>query len=122
MTLTRLTPAERRTLRVIERFTADRGIPPTYRELARELGVTSSSTSRYAVDGLVSKGYINREDNTARGLRVVNQDAQYGRAMTEREQQLNEQAHLYASPDRLTIAHTDADGAFTDVLMTKVRI
>lgn len=116
----RLSPAERRTLRVIDRFTRARGIPPTYRELAEELGVTSSSTSRFAVDGLVSKGYIKREDNKARGLRIIDRDA--GRAMTECERELNEQVRLYGSPEHLTIAEMDAGGEFTAVTITKVRI
>lgn len=65
-----ITEHQARTLRTIQRFILDRGIPPTVADLASMLGLRNS-TVHEQIDKLVQKGYIRREDGKARGLSVV---------------------------------------------------
>lgn len=55
----------------IIRFLAERGRPPTLREIGHAVGITSTSVLDYNLNKLVDEGLIEREKNVARGLRVV---------------------------------------------------
>lgn len=109
MTRIHLTPTERKTLRIIGRMTDTRGIPPTYRELALELGVASPSTPHYAVDRLVRKGYVKRADRTSRGLLLTQRGIteQQPRSMTKDEQDLNRRI----ASVRSAVPYVDMDDA-----------
>ncbi len=67
-----LTHTQERTLRAIIDFIACKHFPPTLRELADLLGITSPSLHRH-LKQLTKKGYLDREPNKARGLAVVRQ-------------------------------------------------
>ena len=124
MTITPLTPIERRTLRIIGRLTDTRGIPPTYRELAMELGVASPSTPHYAVERLVRKGYVKRSGRASRGIMLTERGVteQQPRAMTPLEYNLNARIKEGAQENQLVIAYQDTNGEFTAVTITNVRI
>ncbi len=65
-----ITEHQARTLRAIQRFILERGIPPTVADLASTLG-RRNSTVHEQIDKLVQKGYIRREGGKARGISVV---------------------------------------------------
>lgn len=63
-----LTAAQRETLNLICRFIDERDVPPTYRELAEEIGIGLPSVQD-RLNGLIKKGYIEKERGT-RTIRV----------------------------------------------------
>ena len=66
-----VTDRQRDVLDAILVLTERRHYPPTVRELCEELGVLSSCTVQRHLDALERKGYITREPQQARTLRVV---------------------------------------------------
>lgn len=49
---------------------------PSLRELQKALGYKSVSTAAAHADALVGKGYLRKEENAARSLRLVDADAE----------------------------------------------
>jgi repressor LexA len=66
-----LTDRQREVLGAIEYSIAKRGHPPTVRELANGLGLSSTNGVAQLLDVLERKGVIERDLGVARGLRVV---------------------------------------------------
>lgn len=66
-----LTERQREVLQTIEAFLAAHGWPPTLRELCAALRLTSTNGMAQHVTALERKGYIAREADTARGLRLL---------------------------------------------------
>lgn len=64
-----VTEHQLRTLRVIQRYVEEHGIPPTVGELSMVLSLTRS-TIQDQIDQLVRKGYLNRESGKARSMSV----------------------------------------------------
>ena len=65
-----LTAPQRKTLDVIAAYIAVRSYPPSIREIAEALGVSSHSTAYYHVKALRRKGYIT-VDGGPRTMRIV---------------------------------------------------
>lgn len=65
-----LTATQHRVLRAVQDFIAQRGFPPTAKELGELLDV-SSATAHEQVGQLVRKGYVQREPRKARGLSIL---------------------------------------------------
>ena len=65
-----ITDPQRRTLREISIFINKCKFPPTLKDLAEILGITSSSVNDQ-VNQLVRKGYLRREPRKARGIVIV---------------------------------------------------
>ena len=66
-----LTPKQDKVLRFIrERIRQD--IPPTIREIARELGFSSTGTVRDYLRALEKKGYLKRKNNLSRAIELLN--------------------------------------------------
>jgi repressor LexA len=65
-----LFPRQRTLLREIERFIKDRGYPPTLRELAAAVGVTSPSGVRQQLKALERKGVLTLTPRRPRGIVV----------------------------------------------------
>jgi repressor LexA len=65
-----VTATQLRALREIRDFIAERGMPPTSKELAERLGV-SPATAHEQIGQLVRKGFLRREPNKARGISLV---------------------------------------------------
>lgn len=63
----------------IQRFTADKGRPPTIREIGSSVGISSTSVVNYNLNILEKAGLISREKEVSRGLRLT----QNGRAMSD---------------------------------------
>ncbi|MBN1540729.1 transcriptional repressor LexA [candidate division KSB1 bacterium] len=67
----KLTEKQRRVLRLIVRSIQEKGYPPTLKDLADALGVSSRNTAVKYLTVLARKGYIVWERNTARGIQLV---------------------------------------------------
>lgn len=61
---------EDRAVRFIIRFTADRGFPPSVRELGAELGHKSPATTHALLHKLVTSGRVSRVPGSPRTLVV----------------------------------------------------
>jgi repressor LexA len=67
----RSTKRQRELLTFVDGFIQGHGYGPSYREIMRALGYKSVSTVAIHIEGLISKGYLNKRDNSARSLEVV---------------------------------------------------
>ena len=62
---------QRELLNFVDTFIQGHGYGPSYREIMRALGYKSVSTVAIHINGLISKGYLNKRDNSARSLEVI---------------------------------------------------
>jgi len=69
-----LTERQVRMLRMIREYTIENGYPPTIREIGARVGITSTSVVSHNVKSLQKKGYLTRDENVSRGLRLVEED------------------------------------------------
>lgn len=65
-----MTGTQRKIMAVIRRMVADRGYPPSVRELCVETGIKSPSTIHYHLKELVEQGMIEKGDGP-RAIRVL---------------------------------------------------
>ncbi|MEI6404332.1 MAG: transcriptional repressor LexA [Actinomycetes bacterium] len=65
-----LSARQRKILEFITATSADRGYPPSVREIGDAVGLSSSSSVSHQLGQLVAKGYINRDATRARALDV----------------------------------------------------
>ncbi len=72
----RSTKRQKELLDFVDGFITEHGYGPSYREVMTALGYKSVSTVAIHIEGLISKGYLRKRDNSARSLEVVS--AQYG--------------------------------------------
>jgi hypothetical protein len=72
----RSTKRQKELLDFVDGFIKEHGYGPSYREVMNGLGYKSVSTVAIHIEGLISKGYLRKRDNSARSLEVVS--AQYG--------------------------------------------
>ncbi len=71
-----LTKKQKEVLDFIESFIKDAGYTPSYREIAKGLGLSSASTVYQHIQALCEKGVINTgEDGCARSIELVETDA-----------------------------------------------
>ena len=61
----------REILGFIQRFTRERGFPPTIREIGREYGISSTNGVRYYLNMLEKEGYLRRSERISRGIEGV---------------------------------------------------
>ena len=55
----------------IDGFIKGNGYGPSYREIMRALGYKSVSTVAVHIEGLITKGYIRKRDNSARSIEII---------------------------------------------------
>jgi len=55
----------------IRRFLAEKGYPPTVRDIVRGCGISSTSVVNYNLDILGKKGYIRRHREVSRGIELL---------------------------------------------------
>ena len=67
----RSTKRQKELLEYVDRFIAEHGYGPSYREIMNAIGYKSVSTVAIHIDGLIAKGYLRKRDNSARSLEVV---------------------------------------------------
>lgn len=66
-----LTTRQRQVLEYIERTVAERGYPPSVREIGEALGLSSPSTVHSHLSALVASGYLRRDPSKPRAIEVV---------------------------------------------------
>ncbi len=64
----------------IQRFTGEKGRPPTIREIGQNVGISSTSVVNYNLNILERAGLISREKEVSRGLRLTGHN---GKAMAD---------------------------------------
>ena len=67
----KLSERQRRMVEFIERFTVDSGYPPSIREIGKNVGISSTSVVNYNLNRLVDEGYLARDKNVSRGIRMT---------------------------------------------------
>jgi repressor LexA len=65
-----MTDKQKRYVDFINNFIQEHGYPPTVRELAKGVGVASTSGVKKMLDRLTSSGIIRRKENMARGINI----------------------------------------------------
>jgi len=78
-----LTARQREVLEFVESEVAQRGYPPTVREIGEALGLSSSSTVHAHLAALQDKGYLTRDPTKPRALEI-HYDAESGGAVERR--------------------------------------
>lgn len=63
-------------LQVIRDYSEEYGYPPTIREIGDLVGISSTSVVSYNLNALQSKGYLLRDRDISRGLRLVDTNAE----------------------------------------------
>ena len=71
-----LTPRQRRVLEVIRDDLAERGYPPSIREIGDAVGLTSTSSVAHQLRTLERKGFLKRDDNRPRAINVQDSDGE----------------------------------------------
>lgn len=71
MTKGKLSDRQKRMLDFIQRFTADSGYPPSIREIGEAADISSTSVVNYNLNRLVDEGFLTRDQNVSRGLRLT---------------------------------------------------
>ena len=69
-----LSPRQDRMLSFIRQFFADHSRPPTIREIGRAVGISSTSVVNYNLNILQDKGYIRRDREVSRGVKLVERE------------------------------------------------
>lgn len=72
---TELSDRQQRILAVIQEYTDEYGYPPTIREIGDVVGISSTSVVSYNLNALERRGYLSRDKDISRGLRLVTTDA-----------------------------------------------
>ena len=67
----RSTKRQKELLEYVDTFIQQHGYGPSYREIMNAIGYKSVSTVAIHIDGLITKGFLRKTDNSARSLEVV---------------------------------------------------
>ncbi len=79
----KLTDRQRKILEFIQSFSEQYGYPPSIREIGRAVGISSTSVVNYNLNRLVEEGYLSRDQNVSRGIRLTEKLAGATRQMVE---------------------------------------
>jgi repressor LexA len=66
-----LSSKQRRIIKFIHQFWADRGYPPTIRDIVNGCGISSTSVVNYNLNILEREGYIRRHREVSRGIELL---------------------------------------------------
>lgn len=75
----KLSERQNRMLEFIRVFSEDNGYPPSIREIGSAVGISSTSVVNYNLNRLVEEGYLDRDQNVSRGLRLTEKLEELGR-------------------------------------------
>jgi repressor LexA len=67
----KLSERQRRMMEFIEKFSGDNGYPPSIREIGKAVGISSTSVVNYNLNRLVDEGFLDRDQNVSRGIRLT---------------------------------------------------
>lgn len=94
----RASKKQRELLIFVDGFIKGNGYGPSYREIMRSLGYKSVSTVAVHIDGLISRGYLRKRDNSARSIEVVStqfEDVQAAQQQADIHAQWLQEAIVY---------------------------
>jgi repressor LexA len=74
----KLSDKQRHIMRFIEKFLAQKGYPPSIRDIQAGCGISSTSVVDYNLNILESKGHISRHAEVSRGIRLLNRATENG--------------------------------------------
>lgn len=83
MTKGKLSDRQKRMLEFIQRFTADSGYPPSIREIGEAADISSTSVVNYNLNRLVEEGFLARDQNVSRGLRLTDKLGRAAERLTD---------------------------------------
>lgn len=66
----KLSDRQSRMVEFIHSFGQDNGYPPSIREIGEAVGISSTSVVNYNLNRLVEEGYLDRDQNVSRGIRL----------------------------------------------------
>jgi repressor LexA len=66
-----LSERHKKILEVVAAFNKDSGYPPSIREIGKEANISSTSVVNYYLEQLEEMGYIERDSNVSRGVRLL---------------------------------------------------
>jgi repressor LexA len=66
-----LSPRQKSILEFIRKFVQENGYPPTIREIGRAANISSTSVVNYNLNILQAKGYIQRDREVSRGVKLL---------------------------------------------------
>lgn len=66
----KLSERQRRMVEYIVKFMDENGRPPSIREIGKAIGISSTSVVNYNLNRLVDEGYLYRDQNVSRGIRL----------------------------------------------------
>jgi len=117
----RLTERQNEAFEFIRSYMRDFRKPPTLKEIGTTLGIRSSNGVFKLVDALERKGYIQREQHAARGIRLVDADFDpfaldesmitlpvVSRTASDQPDQLRRNPKAYFATDRYFFQNTEA--------------
>jgi len=84
-----LTNKQRTVLEFVGQYFKSRGFPPTLREIGEGMGLSNISAVRGHISALEKKGYITKEADKARSIRIITQPS----VLSKLKRQLHEWAH-----------------------------
>lgn len=108
----RSTKRQKELLDFVDAFIQEHGYGPSYREIMNAIGYKSVSTVAIHIDGLISKGFLRKTDNSARSLEVVTTNATTAagsKAVSPAKQKwlvdaINDRFSIYdSSPNQMTL-------------------
>jgi repressor LexA len=105
-----LTARQRQVLEIIDTSMTRQGRPPTLREIGQQLGIASTNGVRDHLQALIDKGYLRREERSARGLRLVRPAARRPAGATERRVSSSESPALGGGVIRVPVLGRVAAG------------
>jgi repressor LexA len=70
----KLSDKQRRMITYIDRFLADRGYPPSIRDIQNGCKISSTSVVDYNLNILESRGYLRRQADVSRGIKLLNKE------------------------------------------------
>ena len=76
MLVKKMPPRRQRILSFLQEFYSDNGIPPTVRDIQRACEISSTSVVDYNLEKLREAGYINRRQDVARGIEILDQEGE----------------------------------------------
>ncbi len=66
----KLSDRQSRMLDYIQDFSTENGYPPSIRQIGAAVGISSTSVVNYNLNRLVEEGYLHRDQNVSRGIRL----------------------------------------------------
>ena len=78
-----LSERQQRMLEYIIRFMEDTGRPPSIREIGKAINISSTSVVNYNLNRLVEEGFLERDQNVSRGIRLTEKNEAFTRSLME---------------------------------------